>query len=157
MNKSPSNSPLSLSKKLLEILPPIVHKLRTIARTSVKGKVTLAQFRILAQINSGVKTVGEMAELQAVAQPTMSKMVDGLVRRGLVKRNFAVQDRRQIHLVLTKKGLSTYQHGRGAVEVYLSQEMRTLSEKERASLAEALIQIENVLVKREVPLLKIAT
>lgn len=138
------NSPIALSKRLLEVLPPIVQNLRSDARIAVKGQLTLPQFRILGALNRGLQTVGAIAEEQGVAQPTASKMVDGLVKRGLIKRVSSPNDRRQIHLELSKKGISTFQQGKQAVQMRMSLRLKKLSASEREILAQALNNIDEL-------------
>lgn len=131
-------NPLNVSIRLLEVLPIIVHHIRRQAREAVKGRITLPQFRTLAQIGRGISTVNELAEIQSVAQPTMSKMVDGLAKRGLVKRKASVLDRRQIHLELTGKGRSNLNQGMKALQHQLSREISTLSKDELKQLSIAI-------------------
>lgn len=57
--------------------------------------MTVPQFRILAAIKRGLQYTSQIAEHQGVSQPTMFKMVNGSVKRGLVKRLSEKDDRRQ--------------------------------------------------------------
>src|SRR5437867_1708747 len=116
------NSPTAISKRLLTILPPIVHKIRAQARIAAKGRLTMPQFRILAYIDRGLCNVGSLAEEAAVAQPTMSKMVDGLVNRGLIRRIADKTDRRSIKLALTKKGALALSASKRALESHMSKD-----------------------------------
>lgn len=142
------NTPEELSKRLLEVLPPIVQKLRAEARVAVKGKITMPQFRILANIKQGFMTVSAIAENQMVAQPTASKMIDGLVNRGFIKRVASKDDRRKIHLELSKKGMTTFLECRGQVQKQMSNNMKTLTSDEREKLATALNYFESILVAK---------
>ena len=60
----------------------------------------------------GPATVGELARRERVAVPTMSRLVDALVREGLVGRGTAPEDRRVVRLTATPEGRTTMERGR---------------------------------------------
>ncbi len=67
--------------------------------------VTLTQYRSLVVLASrGPQGVAALAEAVAVTPPTASRLVDRLVRKGLVRRRRDPHDRRQVHVGLTKAG-----------------------------------------------------
>ncbi len=71
----------------------------------VDEDVTLAQYRALVVLASrGPQGVAALADALAVTPPTASKMVDRLVRKGLVRRRGDREDRRQVRLGLTEAG-----------------------------------------------------
>ena len=137
----------SLAKRLLEVLPPIIQHLRGRAKSAGRSNVTMAQFRILAHINQGLLTVGSLAKNQLVAQPTMSKMVDGLVKRGLIRRKSDVHDRRQINLELTAKGKMILSSGMGTIETRLTSDFQNLSSEDKKDLQNSLEGLERVFRK----------
>jgi len=67
--------------------------------------VTLTQYRSLVVLASrGPQGVASLAEAVAVTPPTASRLVDRLIRKGLVTRRTDRQDRRQVRIVLTEAG-----------------------------------------------------
>jgi long-chain acyl-CoA synthetase len=68
------------------------------------GDLTLAQFRVLSLVAGGDERSSLLAERLAVAKPTITAVVDGLVERGLVAREAVAGDRRSLRLTLTKQG-----------------------------------------------------
>jgi len=67
--------------------------------------VTLTQYRSLVVLASrGPQGVASLAEAVAVTPPTASRLVDRLVRKGLVRRRTDRNDRRQVRIVLTEAG-----------------------------------------------------
>ena len=70
------------------------------------GDLTLAQFRVLSLVAGGDERSSLLAERLAVAKPTITAVVDGLVERGLVAREAVEGDRRSLRLTLTKQGAS---------------------------------------------------
>jgi len=68
------------------------------------GDLTLAQFRVLALVSAGDERSSLVAERLAVARPTITAVVDGLVERGFVTREAVAGDRRSQRLVVTAAG-----------------------------------------------------
>lgn len=71
----------------------------------VAEEVTLPQYRALVVLASrGPQRVAELAEALAVAPPTVTRLCDRLVRKGLVRRRAGRTDRRQVHVTITDAG-----------------------------------------------------
>ena len=66
------------------------------------GPAQLSALSVL--VFSGAKTVSELAVLEQVRPPTMSRIVDGLVRKKLVQRVENAEDRRMVRISATAKG-----------------------------------------------------
>jgi DNA-binding MarR family transcriptional regulator len=64
----------------------------------------MGQFRTLRHLARGGTTSADLAEHLAVTPPTISRLVDGLERKGLVQRVSLESDRRQVRLDLTDAG-----------------------------------------------------
>src|ERR1700692_4246194 len=75
-------------------------------RAAAARDLTLAQFRVLTLIAAGDERSSLLAERLAVAKPTITAVVDGLVERGFVIRQAVVGDRRSIRVSLTTEGMS---------------------------------------------------
>lgn len=70
--------------------------------------VTLAQCHVLLEIEEiGDATTNQLAKNLKLDKSTLSRTVDGLVRKGLVKRSIDDMDRRYTNLSLTELGLET--------------------------------------------------
>jgi DNA-binding MarR family transcriptional regulator len=73
--------------------------------SDVGEEVTLTQYRSLVVLASrGPQSVGAIAEAVGVTAPTASRMVERLVRKGLVRRRTDPSDRRQLRAALTESG-----------------------------------------------------
>lgn len=71
----------------------------------VAEEVTLPQYRALIVLASkGPQRVASLAESLGVTPPTATRMCDRLVRKGLVRRRTARDDRREVRLSLTRAG-----------------------------------------------------
>jgi DNA-binding MarR family transcriptional regulator len=61
---------------------------------------------------AGSKTIGELAAAEQVRPPTMSAIVDGLERDGLVKRAADSSDRRVVRVHASARGKRVLQRAR---------------------------------------------
>lgn len=66
------------------------------------GPAQLSALSVLVFL--GAKTVGELAALEQVRPPTMSRVVEGLVQRKLVQRVSSEGDRRTVQITATPAG-----------------------------------------------------
>ena len=85
---------------------PYVRTLARLARMLERGAgdLSLPQFRVLALVDEGGERASQLAERLAVAKPTITAVVDGLVERGYVKRSADCDDRRATKITLTAAG-----------------------------------------------------
>lgn len=67
--------------------------------------VQIEAWRVMELLDGDARpTMGELARLALINPPTLSKLVDRMVSDGLVHRQVAQQDHRQINLLLTDLG-----------------------------------------------------
>ena len=74
------------------------------ARRPAGDGLSLAQYLLLEPLAEGPLTNGQLAENAGVAPPTATRMVDGLLERGLVSRLEDPADRRAVLISLTTAG-----------------------------------------------------
>jgi DNA-binding MarR family transcriptional regulator len=106
------------------------------------GPAQLSALSVLVFL--GEKTVGELATLEQVRAPTMSRIADGLVERKLVQRNAAATDRRTVRLLATAEGRKLLLAGRDRRVRALAKKLENLTASELASLREAARVIERL-------------
>jgi DNA-binding MarR family transcriptional regulator len=68
------------------------------------GDLTLAQYRVLALVAAGAERSSLVARGLALAKPTVTAAVDGLVERKLLTREAVEGDRRSLRLGVTRAG-----------------------------------------------------
>lgn len=71
------------------------------------SELSMSQYHLLeplARAEDGTMCVGAVAESAGVSPPSATRMLDGLVRRGLVERRRDAEDRRLVHVALTDEG-----------------------------------------------------
>lgn len=66
--------------------------------------VSVPQYRLLVFLRAGPRRAGELAASAAIKRPTLTALVDGLVREGHIRRAPVEADRRGIRLELTEAG-----------------------------------------------------
>lgn len=66
--------------------------------------LSVLEWRVLGQLSSGAETVSTLAEMALSKQPTLTKVLDRMVKDGLVARLEDAADRRRTFVRLTEKG-----------------------------------------------------
>jgi DNA-binding MarR family transcriptional regulator len=93
----------------------------------------------------GPLTLGQLAALERVKPPSVTRMVAALERAGLVRREPDPVDRRVARLSLTADGKRTVLRSRTRKTAYLARRLRELDDTELASLRQALPVLERIL------------
>jgi DNA-binding MarR family transcriptional regulator len=89
-------------------------------------------------LNSGAQLMGELAALERVQPPSMTRIVNGLEARGLVTRQADPQDRRQSLVSLTSAGRQVLMDNRRRRDQWLTRRIAELDEAEREVLRQAV-------------------
>jgi DNA-binding MarR family transcriptional regulator len=123
----------------------LLRRLRVRDRESGVGPAQLSALSVLV-LGGGPRSLGELAEAEQVRPPTMSRIVAGLVRAGLVRRG-KTEDGRRIRLEATAKGTRILQAGRQRRVESLAQVLSSLPHGDRLRLAELTELLDQVLRK----------
>ena len=124
---------LETADKLHSAAIHLLRRLRVRDRESGIGPAQLSALSVL--VFGGPKSLGELADAEQVRPPTMSCIVSGLARAGLVKRE-ATEDGRRVRLVATAKGAKILWEGRKRRVESLANALALLGEAERGRLRE---------------------
>jgi DNA-binding MarR family transcriptional regulator len=104
--------------------------------------LSLAQFQLLDVLGDDrPRTVGQLAEAGGVAQPTATRMLEGLERAGVVERSPAAEDRRCVLVSLTAPGREALAAKRaevGAVRARLAASLTAAEQRDAAVLLRRL-------------------
>ncbi|WP_188194329.1 MarR family winged helix-turn-helix transcriptional regulator [Nonomuraea sp. SYSU D8015] len=111
---------------------------RRLRRQAAAHSLTPTQFATLAAVerHSGI-TPGELAELEKVQPPSMTRVIAGLEERGLVARTPHPTDRRQVTVTVTEAAEKLLKEERRRKEAWLTQRLKELSPEERSILRQA--------------------
>src|SRR3989475_10347868 len=88
----------------------LLRRLRVRDRESGVGPAQLSALSVLV-LGGGPRSLGELANAEQVRPPTMSRIVAGLVRAGLVRRG-KTEDGRRVRLEASARGAKILQEGR---------------------------------------------
>jgi DNA-binding MarR family transcriptional regulator len=111
---------------------------RRLRRTRPVGDLTITQISALQSLESGgALTPRELAEIERVAPPTMTRIVARLEERALVQRTPHPTDGRQVLLAPTTAGLDLLAEYRRVRDEWLAHQIATLSPDERETILRA--------------------
>ena len=132
-------SPEECARTVFEVVPVVMRTIRADLRRHRTAGLSVPQFRTLAFLarHEGA-SLSDVAEHIGLTLPSMSKLVDGLVTRGLACRAEDPVDRRRLALCLTEDGQSTLQTARSATQTYLAGLFGELTEDDRDVVAQAM-------------------
>ena len=100
--------------------------------------LTDGQYSVLALLDrQGPLTPRVLAEHERVQPPSMTRILGGLLTRGLIDRAGDPTDRRQVIVALTASGTRAVEETRRQRDAWLDHRLTDLEPKERAVLAEA--------------------
>ncbi|GAA3665450.1 MarR family transcriptional regulator [Nonomuraea antimicrobica] len=111
---------------------------RRLRRQAAAHSLTPTQFATLAAVerHSGI-TPGELADLEKVQPPSMTRVIAALEERGLVARSPHPTDRRQVTVSVTEAAAKLLKEERRRKEAWLTQRLKELSPEERSILRQA--------------------
>lgn len=102
------------------------------------GDLTITQLSALTSLDmAGALTPRELADVERVQPPTMTKIVAKLEDRGLVQRSPHPTDGRQVILAATEAGRAVMAEHRRARDAWLSKRLAGLTAEEREVLRRA--------------------
>ena len=110
------------------------------------GDLTLAQYRVLAFVAAGTERSSLVAEGLALAKPTVTAAVDGLVERKLLTREAVAGDRRSLRLAVTRAGASALRAAEKAMGERLDRVLEHARDPE--ALVAALCDLDDALANR---------
>ncbi len=136
-----------VAKMWMDLAPLLMRRMRQNVMESSVSTLTMPQYRILANINRGLNSIGAIAEHHGVAQPSMSKMINLMVKRGLIIRKTLATDKRQSVLSLSKKGEQLFFKVRALAQRRFSEKLLKLSTDDLRVLETSFAEIRQVLEK----------
>jgi DNA-binding MarR family transcriptional regulator len=132
-------TPQETAALIMDNVPLLMRLLRTKFREKRVGDLSMAQFRTLAFVdaNQGA-SLSEVSGHIGLSLPSMSRLVDALVRRKLLTREMHGEDRRRICLALTGKGKSVLDEAYQHTQAFFAEKFAELTEQERTQIAGAM-------------------
>jgi DNA-binding MarR family transcriptional regulator len=124
-----------------------IHLLRRVRVRDLASGIGPAQLSALSVlVFGGPRSLGELAAAEQVKPPTMSRIVAGLERAGLVRRQ-STDDRRRMQLQPTPKGTRILQAGRRRRVQSVALALRSLDRAQLRRLSDAINILEELIHK----------
>jgi MarR family transcriptional regulator for hemolysin len=135
------------ARELLEVVPVIVKDIRSEMRSRRSPDLTVPQFRTLAFVERNRGTsLSAVANHMGLTLPSTSKLVDGLLDRGMLTREDNPADRRRVKLGVTNHGLRILETSRRGTLMYLTGKIASLSTDEREVIVKAMKAMRSVFI-----------
>jgi DNA-binding MarR family transcriptional regulator len=115
-------------------------------RQEAGAGITLSQLSALSTVErAGPLSLKELAEVERVTPPSMTRISTCLEERGLVVRTADAADRRVARLAISVSGQLLLDQTRSRRDAYLATRLQAMSAEDRDSLARALPILERLI------------
>ncbi len=132
-------TPKACAAHVLDTVPPVMQFIRVEMRDHRSLNISVPQFRVLTFLERRPGgSLSEAGERVGLNLPAMSRLIDGLVDRGLLTRQDSASDRRRVDLRITEAGRDLVRTARQGALTRLAEVLESLSPKERAQVVEAM-------------------
>lgn len=140
------------ARVVLQTVPVMMRGLGSHLRSQTGLNLSIPQLRTLMFLrrHEGA-SISDVAEHLEIALPSVSRLIDGLVVRGLVRRQPHATDRRRVALALTATGRGALDVAQRAAEDYLAAVLIRLTPSERSTVAQAMRALRGVFAPEREP------
>ncbi len=115
--------------------------------------ISLPQYRLLVSLAGKSLRAGELAARVGVSRPTLTSLMDGLERNGLLQRQPVPSDRRGVRLEPTRQGLLALERAERALTARL---VRLVAPEAATRLADVILELGDALDREGRPALRSA-
>jgi DNA-binding MarR family transcriptional regulator len=119
----------------------------------VDAELSRTELGLLRTLSDGPRRITELAELEGLAQPTMTILIKQLEREGLVRRERRSDDGRVVLVDLTESGRVALEAYRDRVREALGEYLAEISDEQVDQLAaatETLAQLVTIMQQRPI-------
>ena len=107
---------------------------------AVDNSVTLPQFRALVVLDTGERTVGELARELRVQPSSATRLCDRLVGKQLIERAVDPDNRREVTLALLAQGRDLVQRATAVRRREIAAILQRVAPRQRAAIVKALTE-----------------
>ncbi len=137
------------ARDLMDTAPQIVQAIRVEMRRGRGTDLTIPQFRTLRFIQRNPSSsLSHLADHLGLTLPGVSRLVDGLVKAGLMIRDESAADRRCLILVLTPAGEEIVNTARAAAQASLAEMLADLSDEDLQLVHRAMSVLQPIFAAR---------
>jgi DNA-binding MarR family transcriptional regulator len=143
---APAADTSQVSEELASRLRLNINRLHRRLRQESLAGLSPAQASALGAVNRlGSPTLGELASIEQVQPPTMTRIVASLQESGMVTRVTDVADRRSARVRITPAGKRALERIRTLKNAFLTRRLADLSSDEQSRAAELVALLEHLL------------
>jgi DNA-binding MarR family transcriptional regulator len=123
----------------------VVLRLSRRLRQQTAGDVTASQISALATIaKHGEVSLGELAAIERIAPPSMTRIAARLEEQGLVERRVDASDRRVARVAVSQAGEALLAETRTRRDAFLAAQLQEFTPEEQSLLAAAVPLLERM-------------
>lgn len=127
------------AREITETAPQMMQSIRVEMRRGHGSDISIPQFRTLRFIQRNPdSSLSSLAEHLGLTLPSVSKLVDGLVKQKLIDREESTRDRRRLRLVLTARGGAIVNLARAGAQANIAKALKHLSRAELEIIQQAM-------------------
>jgi len=127
-------------RELMDTAPQIIQVIRVEMRRGRGADISIPQFRTMRFIQRNPdSSLSNLAEHLGLTLPSVSKLIDGLVKQKLVVRQASTTDRRCLILALTQAGASIVNSALASAQSNLAKNLGSLSDADLETIHRAMI------------------
>jgi DNA-binding MarR family transcriptional regulator len=126
----------------------VVLRLSRRLRQQAVGEITASQLSALSVVaNHGELSLGELAAIERIAPPSMTRIAARLEEGGLLERRVDAVDRRVARVAVSPAGEALLAETRTRRDAFLAARLQEFTVEERALLAKAVPLLERLATK----------
>ncbi|MDB5300141.1 MAG: putative MarR family transcriptional regulator [Phycisphaerales bacterium] len=127
------------ARQLLETVPQVMQYIRKQMRSLRSHGLSVPQLRTLYFVSHNERpSLSDVADFIGLTLPSMSRLVDGLVRKSLLTRAACPNDRRHIRLGITELGQTALDVVWKGTHTRLTKEVAALNPGDRTTIIAAM-------------------
>jgi DNA-binding MarR family transcriptional regulator len=142
-DEPPAETIVELADRLHSAAIHLLRRVRKEDEVTGEGPARLSALSVL--VFAGEKTLGELAAIEQVRPPTMSRIVSGLKASGLIAIRQDARDARRMCIRATSKGITLLRAAREKRIASLAAQLLKLSARDLAKLQDAAEVLRHVL------------
>jgi DNA-binding MarR family transcriptional regulator len=135
----PTDSTLERAEQLDYVATHLISRAGLLVRLlmrDLEGGLSRTDVGLLRTLDGGSRRITELAELEGLAQPTVTLLVKRLEERGLVRRERDRNDGRVVLVSLTAAGTAALEETRSGVKVAFRRYVAGMSDEQLQALAD---------------------
>jgi DNA-binding MarR family transcriptional regulator len=137
MPSEPNSRAESIDLITTTLAPRASRLTRLLVRSSGPHELSRTETGALLTLLDGPRRITELAATEALAQPTVTQLVDKLEKRGLVARERSGDDGRVVLVVISERGREQLEALRASSREVMRETLKELSDEELTELVAA--------------------